>query len=273
MMNLLKTEWLKLKRYPAFWLLVGICLVSYPGINYIFLQGFLELVERQSGAGQVLALFIGEPFSFPEVWRTSAFFSSVFVFLPSVLVIMLITNEFTYKTHRQNIIDGWSRQQFMLAKMIDVIIITMILTLIYALTAFVMGYTQTTDPAASKTALLYYVLLFGLQTFSQLSIAFLIGLLVRKSFIALAVFLFYSFIVENLLVGLLKYKLGETDLGRFLPLEISDRIIPPPAFMNRINEEGYKHALALVHPHIVYTVILVIITWLLSFYLFYKRDL
>ncbi|HPZ89538.1 MAG TPA: ABC transporter permease, partial [Flavihumibacter sp.] len=166
MMNLLKTEWLKLKRYPAFWLLVGICLVSYPGINYIFLQGFLELVERQSGAGQVLALFIGEPFSFPEVWRTSAFFSSVFVFLPSVLVIMLITNEFTYKTHRQNIIDGWSRQQFMLAKMIDVIIITMILTLIYALTAFVMGYTQTTDPAASKTALLYYVLLFGLQTFS-----------------------------------------------------------------------------------------------------------
>lgn len=273
MLNLLKTEWLKLRRYPAFWLLVVICLVSYPGINYIFLQAFLEIVAKNTAAGQVMAMFIGEPFSFPEIWRTSAFFSSVFVFLPAVLVIMLITNEFTYKTHRQNIIDGWSRQQFMLAKMIDVVLITLILTVIYAITAFVIGVQQTTEAGASKTALLYYIGLFSLQTFSQLSIAFFVGLLVRKSFIALAVFLFYSFIVENILVNVLKYKWGKTDLGRYLPLEISDRIIPPPAFMNRINEEGYKIALEQVQPHIYLTIALVAFTWWASFQLFYRRDL
>ncbi|MFT4023874.1 MAG: ABC transporter permease [Flavihumibacter sp.] len=273
MMNLLQTEWLKLKRYPAFWLLVGICLVSYPGINYIFLQMFLQLLNKETAAGQVASMMLGEPFAFPEVWRTSAYFSSIFIFLPSVLVIMLITSEFTYKTHRQNIIDGWSRQQFVLAKMIGVLIVTIILTVIYAFTAFYIGIQQTTDAEAGKTELLYYIGLFGLQTFSQLSIAFLVGLLVRKSFIALAIFLFYGLIFEPTLVNLLKYKLGKTDIGRFLPLEVSDRILPPPSFLGRFNEEAYKETLASLQVHVLYTILLIALTWFLSFRLFRKRDL
>ena len=271
MMNLLQTEWLKLKRYPAFWLLVGICLVSYPGINYIFLQMFRQLLNKETATGQVASMLLGKPFAFPVVWRTSAYFSSIFVFLPSVLVIMLITSEFTYKTHRENIIDCWSRQQFIMAKLIDVLIVTMILTVIYAVTAFYIGTAQSTE--GSKTELIYYIGLFGLQTFSQLSIAFLVGLLVRKSFIALAIFLFYGLIFEPILVNLLKYKLGKTDIGRFFPLEISDRIIPPPSFLSRFNEDIYKEALAAVQPHIGYTVLLIALTWFLAFRLFLKRDL
>ena len=35
MTSLLKTEWLKLKKYWAFWLMTGIVALTYPGINYM----------------------------------------------------------------------------------------------------------------------------------------------------------------------------------------------------------------------------------------------
>ena len=42
---------------------------------------------------------------------------------------MFISNEYTFKTHRQNIIDGWSRKQFITSKLMDVLIISLIVTL------------------------------------------------------------------------------------------------------------------------------------------------
>lgn len=272
MLQLLKTEWLKLYKYPAFWLLTGVCLLTYPGINIITLNIFQELVQKQSAAGQVLSMFLGNPFSFPEVWRTTAYFSSFFVFIPAVLVIMLITNEYSYKTQRQNVIDGWSRRDFMTAKFLDVVLVTLLLTGIYALVALVMGIVETTESNADRWSLLYYVGLFALQTFSQLSLAFLVGLILRKSFIALAVFLFYAVVAEPISVGLLKYKL-KMDIGRFFPMEISDRIIPPPAFWGRVDEASYQAMLDGVHRHVLYTIGLIILTWIIADAIYRKRDL
>ncbi len=273
MFALLKTEWLKIKNYPAFWLLIGLCILSYPGVNYIFLNMFESIVKKENAAGQMIGMFLGDPFSFPEIWRTSAYLTSVFVFIPAVLVIMLITNEYTYKTNRQNIIDGWSRRDFMFAKLLDVILIVFMVTLLYAAVAFIIGYTNTTEKKASHWSLAYYIGLFALQTFSQLSLAFMVGLLVRKSFLALAIFLFYSIVAEPIAVNLLRYKFFRNDIGRFFPLEISDRMIPPPAFMSRFDESAYQGSLDAVKYHIVYTLLLVIITWGINYGIYQKRDL
>lgn len=273
MIELFKTEWLKIRKYPAFWLLIGLCILSYPGINYIFLNVFDTIIKKENASGQMISMFLGNPFSFPEVWRTTAYLTSVFVFIPAVLVIMLITNEFTFKTSRQNIIDGWSRRDFMAAKLIDVLLIVVLVTVLYALVAYTIGATTTTDKTAGKWTLAYYIGLFALQAFSQLSLAFMVGLLVRKSFIALAIFLFYSIVAEPIAVNLLRYKYFKNDIGRFFSMEISDRIIPPPAFMSRFDEKAYLASLQAVNSHIVYTIILIIITWCINYLIYKKRDL
>jgi len=103
---------------------------------------------------------MGNPFALPEGWRTMAFFSSFFIYIPSIVVIMLITNEYTYKTNRQNIIDGWSRKNFMTAKMIDVLLLSGIVTLLYAAAALVIGLTNTTTATAGKWDLSYYMVCF-----------------------------------------------------------------------------------------------------------------
>jgi ABC-2 type transport system permease protein len=271
--SLLKTEWLKIRNYPAFWLLIGLCILSYPGINYIFLNVYETIIQKKSTAGQVLGMLLGNPFAFPEVWRTTAYFSSWFIFIPSVVVIMLITNEYTYKTHRQNIIDGWNRSQFMLAKLIDVLLMVFLVTILYAIVAFIIGTSNTTDPTADKWNLVYHIWLFALQTFSQLSLAFMVGLIVRKSFIALGIFLFYTMVAEPIAVNLLKYKYLKNDIGRFFPFEISDRILPPPAFMGRIDEKAYQDSLDAVSRHVGYTLVLILLTWSINYWIYKKRDL
>ena len=269
MSSLLRTEWLKIKKYPAFWWMTGIVALSYPGMNYaIYSGGYKDQLDDKT-MGPILRM-LPNPFTFPDVWQTVAFISSLFVFLPSVVVIMFITNEYTYKTHRQNIIDGWSRRDFMTSKMIDVVIICLLATILYVITAFVIGIINSASATGNFWEGTKYIGLFFLLVFSQLSIAMLIALLVRKAFIALGIFLFYYFPLEPILVQL--GKRWANGAGEFLPLEISDRLIPFPRFFIRDANE-WKRLVAQSDIHTLYTILLTAITWAICFWINKRRDL
>lgn len=271
MLHIIQTEWLKIKSYRAFWWVMAITALSYPGINYIFYNAYKEITKQGSSTGEMAKMLLGNPFVFPETFHTAGFFSSFFVFIPAIVVIMMITNEYTYKTHRQNIIDGWSRNEFLIGKFIDVLLITLLVTLLYFTVALVIGFASTKALVKDIFSKSSYVGLFALQTFSQLSLAFLIGFLVRKSFIALSIFIFYYLIVENTAVNILKVKAN--DIGRFLPLEISDRLIPIPAFLGKFNEESYKASLNAIQSHIWLTLAVTAIIWFFCYWINKKRDL
>jgi hypothetical protein len=269
MLSLIRTEWLKIKKYPAFWWMLIIVAISYPGMNYmLYVNGYKDQLNDPT-MGPVMRM-LPNPFTFPDVWQTVAFISSLFVFLPAVLVIMFITNEYTYKTHRQNIIDGWSRNQFMISKMIDVFIICLLATLLYVITAFVIGTLNVGNTKVNFWEGTKYIGLFFLQVFSQLSIALLIAFLVRKAFIALGLFLFYYFPLEPFMVAMAKKHAN--DIGEYLPLEISDRLIPFPRWLTR-DENKWKALLEQSNTHILYTVLLILTTWGICFWINKKRDL
>lgn len=269
MASLLKTEWLKIKKYPAFWLMLGIVALSYPGMNYaIYVNGYKDALA-DSKMGPILQL-LPNPFTFPDVWQTVSFISSLFVFLPSIVVIMFITNEYSFRTNRQNIIDGWSRTDFMLSKLIDVLIIALLITALYTVTAFIIGSVNSGNANGGFWDGTKYIGLFFLQQFSQLSLALLVALLVRKAFVALGVFLFYYFPLEPILVQVLKKRAN--GIGEYLPLEISDRLIPYPRWF--VRQEGeWKSLIAQSNIHILYTVLLIVLTWGICFWINKKRDL
>lgn len=275
--NIYKTEWLKLKNYLAFWLLLLATAVSYPGINAIVYFGYDETTKPKNQSGQLLKMLLGNPFHFPEVYHTTAFLSSFFTFIPAIVVIMLITNEYQFRTHRQNIIDGWQKPTFIWGKFISVLLISVLVSLFFFAVATVIGFIATPDVTnVEMFAKGKYIGLFFLQIFTQLSFAFLLGLLVRKAFIAYGLFIFYGMIVESMAGAFFKFKttkFGGIDYGQFLPLEISDRLIPVPPFLGRLNETDYKIALAAVDKHIIYSLVFVVVIWVLSFYIFKKRDL
>lgn len=271
MTSLIRTEWLKMRKYSAFWWIMGVTALAYPGINLIYYMGYENIINQPSQASKYAKMALGNPFSFPEVWHTVAYSSSLFVFIPAVMIIMLITNEYTYKTHRQNIIDGWSRNQFLTSKLTDVAIITAIITILYFFVCLVTGFVTNEGKIGNIWEQSYYTGLFALQTFAQLSLAFLTGFLVRKAFLALGVFLFYFIVLENIFVGLLTWK--ESPAAAYLPIEISDRLIPRPGFTTIINPEGYQKSIDAIPLHIILTIILTTIVWLICYRINNKRDL
>ena len=274
MLALIKIEWLKIKKYPAFWWMLCIVALTYPGINMMTYYGYLKATTGKEMANNVAKFLLGNPFAFPETWHSVAYFSSFFILLPSILVIMLVTNEYTFRTHRQNIIDGWSRSQFITSKLFDVLIVSIVATLVYLLVAAGFGMYADSISTNRWSEQLQFIPLFLLQTFAQLSIAFLLGYMVKKAFIALGIFLFYYLIIENIAVAYARFKLN--DIGRFLPFEISDRLIPAPAFFSRFGKDAkasYDHAISIVPEHIAYTILLTTGIWLICYAVHKKRDL
>ena len=271
MRSLIRTEWLKMKKYNAFWWILGVTALSYPGVNYLFYQGYKEIISQPNQASQYAKLALGNPFTFPEVWHTVGYFSSVFVFIPAVVVIMFISNEYTFKTHRQNIIDGWSRRQFVTSKLLDVLIISLIITALYTAVSLVTGISNQTRLIKETWTQAYYIGLFCLQTFAQLSVAFLVGFIVRKAFLALGIFLFYYMILENLIVGLFTWK--KSEVAHYMPLEISDKLIPPPGFFRMVDPEKYQKSLDAIQLHVLLTIILTALIWIICYRINSRRDL
>src|SRR5579872_6832208 len=90
---------------------------------------------------------VGSPFAFPDAWQTISYNSAPFLLiLPALLIITLTTNEFTFRTHRQNIIDGWNRKQFVTVKLVELVILAAICTLVVGITTLLFGLVANSLP-------------------------------------------------------------------------------------------------------------------------------
>ena len=114
----MRVEWLKLKYYRTFWILLIVIAVCIPAFNYVIYDVTDNSFPKINGQN-----ILGNPFSFPNVWITVPYNAGILIFMPAILIITLFTNEYSYRTHRQNVIDGWSRWRFIRIKIIEVFLI------------------------------------------------------------------------------------------------------------------------------------------------------
>lgn len=235
MIRLLKIEWLKMKNYTAFVAIGLIFLVCVFGVSFIAYNLNKSVQETPA------AMLMGSYFSFPNVWYTVSWLSNFTLFLPGVLVILMITNEFTYKTHRQNIIDGWSRDQFITVKIAIVFIFSALATLWVFIVAMGIGFISGGSFLIDKA---YYVGYFFLQAVSILMFALMISVVVKRAGLAIAIFIAYVYILENLvgaiITGLqIKNASSPTNYYPFadlLPINATDSLVPFPFFRELLNK-------------------------------------
>lgn len=220
MLHLLKIEWMKVKNYRTFWVLSVLYLLSIGGANYLA----IKINNSATSNTKMATALLGSPFAFPDVWQTVAWISSWLMFLPGLLMIISLTNEYSFKTHRQNIIDGLSRFQFISVKIMLAFIIALVSTLTVFITAVVVGINLSDKPFSFEGA--EYVFYFFVQAFSYASLALLISLLFKRSGIAIGVYFLYSIFLENVLMGLMNQYLDKT--GNYLPLQTTDNLVPIP---------------------------------------------
>lgn len=230
MINLLKIEWLKIKNYTGFILLASFFAVGVFASNYIV---YLFIKNVTSKVEVTKLLLAGSPFDFDSVWKTVSYYSSFLLMLPALLMVILISNEFNYKTHRQNIIDGWSRFEFLKVKVATAIIFAIGSTLLVVITATIFGLSTGSSFSLNGFENIGYFLLKAI-TYNMLGL--LVALLTKRSGVAIAVFFIYT-IFENgisMMLFFLAVKIKNdsgtdlSNLGNYLPMNASDGLLTSP---------------------------------------------
>ena len=229
MLNLLKIEWLKIKNYAAFKILAIFFIAGILLSNYIVYL-INDKIVSASPMGEMLSL---SPYNFDMTWQTTSYVTGFLLLLPAMIIIMLLTNEYAFRTNRQNVIDGWSRHEFIIVKLMLAFIIALVSTLFVFLTALGFGLTTTSTFSFEGISHVGY---FFLKAVSYNMFAVLISVLVKKTGFAIGMFFIYlgaeNFVSQLLDVLGLKMKVDKTadlgNLGDYLPMNAADGLLTFP---------------------------------------------
>ncbi len=196
---LLRAEWFKARKRLAFWVALGMFAV----ITFMtHAESFFDARRK-----------VEETYALPEVWsRVLGENSVILLIFASITVILLVSSEFSWRTGRQNVIDGLSKTQWFWGKAWVLPLLGLLFVAVQVAIGGVMGLVGT-DPAAASGPLFPASVLraMGALLLSFLavgSLAFLISTAVRSSGAAMAVWFFWVAFGEQLLIGI---------LGRFVP--------------------------------------------------------
>ncbi len=265
--SLARTEWLKLKGYRPFWLVFVLYPVCLGGVVAIAVWAQFEMREAvvDTPASTVVDAYL--PFAFPRAWQSVAYLASWLHFIPAVLLVLNVTNEFAFRSHRQNLLEGWSRIQFLEAKATLAFLLCLYCTALTGFLTIGAGGLVGTPPTVEGSGFLALFLLQSLvYAFFVLALAFVI----RRAALALAAFFLYSIILENILAFLLN--LNWAGLGGFLPLHAAGSLLPLPFLKENAPEAAQPFLSGLDQATLVAVCLCYIVLFLGSLWFRFRRE-
>ncbi|MCK9423285.1 MAG: ABC transporter permease [Bacteroidales bacterium] len=232
MIKLLKIEFKKIRTYKIFWILAG--------LYFVFLAAGIAMAEfilnnMVDSMNKHLPIPVPHVniYFFPDVWQNITFFASIryILIFPAIIMIILISNEFTFKTVRQNVINGLSKAEFILSKLYIILMISVILTIFLSIGAFIIGISHTSE---LSTKLIFekapFILGFFITILTLQIYGFFFGFIFRNTGLAIALFTLYTFIAEPVLYYFLKSPIVfKNDISTYLPINAILRVNEYPA--------------------------------------------
>lgn len=226
MIRLFKIEWEKLRSYRAFWVMVILYLVILASIIF-GLPAFLDYLASKTDENTAIKAFKLIVFNFPDIWQNIAYVASMRAFIKiilAIIVVIIVTNEFTFLTIRTNILSGMSRTEFLFGKMEVIFMLSLLSTAAIFLSGFYLGLTNST--VVTLTAIVgktVYLLAYFIEVFTFLMFAFLIAVFVRKTGFSIIILLIYP-----LIEVIIQYNLIPEDYQKYLPLNAMNHLIWSP---------------------------------------------
>ena len=104
-------------------------------------------------------------FNFPYIWHFNTFIISILKIFFAIIIVAMIGNEYTYKTLKQNLIDGLSKADFLRSKIYAILAFVAISTLLVFLISLILGgiYSDYTELQIIFSDL-EYLLAYGSKT-------------------------------------------------------------------------------------------------------------
>jgi ABC-2 type transport system permease protein len=226
MLHLLSIDLKKLTNYRTFWIVCGLYFLTLGFTTASGMEFLKWLASKGADFGATININRIPLYHFPDVWQNLIYISGFFKLILAFLVVISITNEFTYRTIRQNIIDGMSRAEFLLSKVLTNVLLSALSCVMVFLIALVTGiiYTPELELAFMFTDLGFLGAYF-LEVFTFLSYTLMLGLLIQRSGLTIVV-LSLSAMIE----AIVKANIDDTFPGliQFFPMEAISNLVAMP---------------------------------------------
>jgi ABC-type transport system involved in multi-copper enzyme maturation permease subunit len=175
-------------------------------------------------------------FNFPYIWHFNTFIAAILKFFLLLVIVSMMSNEYSYKTLKQNLIDGLSKKEFILSKFYTVIAFALISTLFVFVVSLILGLVYSDfDEFSIIVTDLDYLLAFFVKLVGFFSFGLFLGILVKRSAFAVGA-MFVWLIIESMFKVYLYWQFQSAEntgekvdaIMQFLPLEAMSNLIKEP---------------------------------------------
>lgn len=172
-------------------------------------------------------------FNFPYIWHFNTYIASLLKLFLAIVIVSMMSNEYTNRTLKQNLIDGLSKKEFIASKFLTVIVFSLISTVFLFIVSLILGLSFSDFTEASIIfSDMEYMIAYFINLTGFFALCMFLGILIKRSAFALG-FLFIWWIVESIVYALLKWQLFRgteiaDQIARFFPLESMGNLIREP---------------------------------------------
>jgi ABC-2 type transport system permease protein len=265
MLRLFQIEWIKAKSNMAFWALLILYMIGVYVLSSIG-TGIMNMSADVNGQGMDLSSI--NMYNFPQAWHKLTYIASYLKIFLGIAMIVSISNELQQKTLRQNIIDGLSKVEFVITKILFALMLSLAATIFIFAIGCYFGSTYS-DQFSFDVIMerLDFVGAFFLQTFGFLLFSLFIGILIRSTGLAIVFAIAYSFLIETFATWVFFDSDGV--LAALLPMNALDNLIQFPVSLNPESQ---------VQGFVGLTEVLISAGWLfiysgISYLVLWKKDL
>ncbi|WP_291965059.1 ABC transporter permease [Maribacter sp.] len=223
-------------------------------------------------------------FNFPYIWHFNTFITAFFKLFLAIVIVSMMSNEYSNKTIKQNLIDGLSKKEFILSKFLTVITFSLVSTFFVFIVSLILGviYSDFNELSIIFTDL-EFLLAFFVKLTGFFSFCLFLGVLVKRSAFALGFLILWQ-VFEGIFRGIIRWKFFDSEttdmIMGFFPLQAMFNLIKEPfsrlgAVQSVANQMGEKLALDY---YIHWYEIVIVLAWIAifvygSYAILKKRDL
>ena len=273
MIRLFLIEWIKLRNYRAFKVLV---ILYFLVLGVVCSSGMfiLQYLKSKGAEWNNIDPTILPIYHFPDIWQNVTQIASWLKIILGFIVIISITNEITYKTLRQNVIDGVNRMEFISSKLLMILGFSLANALFVFLTCLILGFIY--SPQVNLSLIVsgsQFIGGFFLTTFAYLVFAFLIGILIKRTGIAIVFLGIYAPFIDPITSLIFANAPG-------IPLFLKHMVpfFPMEAISNIIRDPFARYAFRDIQDYVSLTDVSIVLAQVLVYFgiiflLLRKKDL
>ena len=227
-------------------------------------------------------------FNFPYIWHFNTYVAAILKFFLLLVIVSMMANEYSYKTLKQNLIDGLSKKEFILSKFYTVVAFALASTVFVFVVSLLLGLSYSDyNEFSIITSDLEYIVAFFIKLVGFFSFGLFLGILVKRSAFAIGAMVIWL-IGESIFKVYLFYSLKNAEntsekvdgIMQFLPLEAMTNLIKEPfSRLGAVRSVANQVGETITKSYAVdFSTILIVCAWTfvfmyLSLALLKKRDL